>query len=252
MLSARGFRGSFPLAAVVVVFCASAILGQEGLSTLRCTVIDKSGAVVAGANVSVREVLTNIVARTETTDAQGNYEMPGLKTGTYEVTATLAGFKKSITDGVVLQSNLVRRVDITLELGELASEVLVNASSATIQTEQACNGNLPTGQRTVNRWFNPACFVDPPAGRFGNSRINILEGPGMHVLNFTLPKRFPLTEKVHFDLMFLVGNVFNHPNFQFPASDISVPGGAGVINSVYGLYAAERAGPRMGEFVRAD
>ncbi|PYT27439.1 MAG: hypothetical protein DMG58_20385, partial [Acidobacteria bacterium] len=111
-------------------------MGQEGLSTLRGTVTDKSGAVVAGVSISAREVSTNIVARTVTTNAEGSYEMPGLKTGTYQVTATLAGFKKSVIDDVMLQSNQVRRVDITLEVGEVASEVTVSAAAAAIQTEQ--------------------------------------------------------------------------------------------------------------------
>ncbi len=47
--------------------------------------------------------------------------------------------------------------------------------------------------------------------------------------------------------MTLVSNVFNHPNFQFPASDISTPD-AGVIGETHGLYSGERAGPRMIEF----
>jgi hypothetical protein len=118
--------------------------------------------------------------------------------------------------------------------------------------DRICNGNLPQDQRNINRWFDTSCFVNPPAGRYGNSGVNILEGPGMHVHNVTLLKRFSITEKVHFDLMGMVGNIFNHPNFLAPSpqstgADISVPGGAGVISSVYGLYAGERAGPRMVE-----
>jgi hypothetical protein len=113
--------------------------------------------------------------------------------------------------------------------------------------DRICNGNLPSGQRTVSHWFDTSCFVNPPAGRFGNSGVNILEGPGLHVHNVTVAKRFPITEKLHFELMGMVGNIFNHPNFLFPASDISVPGGAGVINSTYGFFAGERAGPRMVE-----
>ena len=95
--------------------------GQEGLSTLRRTVTDASGAVVPGVEVAVRQVLTNITARTVITDAQGNYEMPGLKAGTYQITATMAGFKKSVVDDVILQSNQVRRVEIPLQIGEVAS-----------------------------------------------------------------------------------------------------------------------------------
>jgi hypothetical protein len=44
-----------------------------------------------------------------------------------------------------------------------------------------CNGNLPADQRTVTHWFNPACFVVPPAGQFGNSGANVLEGPGLQL-----------------------------------------------------------------------
>jgi hypothetical protein len=109
---------------------------QEGLSTLRGTATDASGAVVPGATVTARQVLTNVVARTVTTDAQGNYEMPALKSGTYQVTATLAGFKTSVVDDVLLQSNQVKRVDITLEVGEVATQITVSAASAAIQTEE--------------------------------------------------------------------------------------------------------------------
>ena len=110
--------------------------GQEGLSTLRGTATDASGAVVPGVTVTAREVQTNVVARTVTTDAQGNYEMPALKSGTYQVTATLTGFKTSVVDDVLLQSNQIKRVDITLEVGEVATQITVSAASAAIQTEE--------------------------------------------------------------------------------------------------------------------
>jgi hypothetical protein len=111
--------------------------------------------------------------------------------------------------------------------------------------DRICNGNLPPGQRTVERWFDTSCFVEPPPGRFGNSGVGVLEGPGLHVHNVTLLKRFEIRENLHFDFMTLVANVFNHPNFFAPSSDISVPGEAGVISSTHGLYSGERAGPRM-------
>ncbi len=134
--SSRRFSRAFCASSILVLLSVTPILGQEGLSTLRGTITDKSGAVVAGVSISAREVSTNIVARSVTTNADGSYEMPGLKTGTYQVTATLAGFKKSVTDDVMLQSNQVRRVDITLEVGDVASEVTVSAAAAAIQTEQ--------------------------------------------------------------------------------------------------------------------
>src|SRR5712692_4564989 len=132
LLEGKVYRALFVTIASLLI--AASLPGQEGLSTLRGTVTDKSGAVVPGVEVSAREVLTNVVARTVTSDAQGNFEIPGLKTGIYQVTASMAGFKKSVVDGVQLQSNLVRRVDIPLEVGEVATEVSVSAAGSAIQT----------------------------------------------------------------------------------------------------------------------
>ena len=122
-----------------------------------------------------------------------------------------------------------------------------NTSTFGGMPDRICNGNLPPGQRSVNGWFDASCFAEPPAGRFGNSGANILEGPGMHVHNLTLLKRFPITERVHFDFMGMISNILNHPNFLFPASDISDKVGVGVIGETYGLYSGERAGQRMVE-----
>lgn len=113
--------------------------------------------------------------------------------------------------------------------------------------DRICDGNLPPGQRSIDRWFDTSCFVNPPAGRFGNSGANVLEGPGLHAHNVTIAKKFNLTERVSFDFMTLISNAFNHPNFFAPAADISTSG-AGVLGETHGLYSGERAGPRMIEF----
>lgn len=120
------------------------------------------------------------------------------------------------------------------------------------------NGNLPTGQRNVNHWFDTSAFkipgcpdADPecsnPAniGRFGNSGINILEGPGLDSQNLSIRKRFAISERWHFDLIGTCGNLFNHPNFGAPSSTIDVPG-AGVITGQWGRdYNAEKSGSRV-------
>jgi len=44
-----------------------------------------------------------------------------------------------------------------------------------------CNGNLSSDRRSINEWFDrdPACFVAPPSGTFGNAGRNILTGPAL-------------------------------------------------------------------------
>ncbi len=93
--------------------------------------------------------------------------------------------------------------------------------------DRIADGNLPRDQRSPNRWFDPSAFVIPPSGRFGNSGLNILEGPGLHLHHLTAMKTFALTERVHFTVETMVANLFNTPHFDFPAANISVPSSAG-------------------------
>ncbi len=141
-----------------LVFCA-ALSAQETLSTLRGTATDASSAVAPGVEIKVEEVSTNILARKVTTDNQGNYEIPGLKEGTYRLTAVLTGFKTFVANGIILSANQVRRVDVRLEVGAAASEVTVTASAAVIETEQGKIAAEFTGDRYKD--------IPIPANRYG-------------------------------------------------------------------------------------
>jgi hypothetical protein len=105
------------------------------------------------------------------------------------------------------------------------------------------DGNLPSGERTTDRWFDTSAFVTPPRGRFGNSGLNILEGPGRHVHNLSLEKEVRITERIRFQLMAAGTNMFNRPHFNFPANNVTVPTG-GVVNSSYSISGLDRASAR--------
>jgi hypothetical protein len=120
-----------------------------------------------------------------------------------------------------------------------------NTNTSGGRPDRVCNGNLSSDQRQLNRWFDTSCFAVPPAGRFGNAGVNILEGPGWHTHNLSITKRFRLTERLALDYMATGSNIFNHPNFVNPASNISVPGQAGVITSQHGRFSADRSGARF-------
>jgi hypothetical protein len=87
--------------------------------------------------------------------------------------------------------------------------------------DRIADGNLPSNQRTIDLWFDPAAFAVPQNGAFGNSGVNILEGPGQHIHNLSLNKRFALGEVMNLDFFSRMTNVFNHANFNFPRTDIS-------------------------------
>jgi hypothetical protein len=91
--------------------------------------------------------------------------------------------------------------------------------------DRVSDGNLPVGQRTVNHWFDAGAFVVPAAnsGRFGNAGRNILEGPGLNLQHFSLLKRFFVKEQLNVQFQMNILNLFNHPNFDLPAANISTP-----------------------------
>jgi Carboxypeptidase regulatory-like domain len=121
------------------------------------------------------------------------------------------------------------------------------------------NGNLPRGQRTVEKWFDfsafkipgcpdsdPLCRDNPrqEVGRFGNAGVNTLEGPGLNVHHLSLAKQFRLTERLTFNFSSSISNLFNHPHFTNPSGNIS-SSGVGVITGVVPDFSAEKHAHRV-------
>lgn len=94
------------------------------------------------------------------------------------------------------------------------------------------NGNRAPGQRTVSQWFDASAFAVPSAGQFGNCGVNTLEGPGLSLQNVSVIKEFKISERFRAQLQGLALDLFNTPTFSFPASNISVPGQVGRLNSL--------------------
>jgi hypothetical protein len=113
------------------------------------------------------------------------------------------------------------------------------------------NGNLPSSQRNINYWFNPSAFVLPPAGRWGNCAPNVLVGPGVRNFNAGLVKRIYVREPVSMKFQVDTVNLFNHPNYQNPATNISSPATVARITGQLPISASndfERDGPRSMRF----
>lgn len=121
------------------------------------------------------------------------------------------------------------------------------------------DGNLPSGQRRASRWFdagaftvpgaNPATPLTPPSapiGRFGNSGVGIIEGPGYWQFDLGVNKGFPLlNEQMRFNVFVLATNVFNHPNLANPNMNISTPNLVGTISGIRGDGNASGIGMRL-------
>ena len=79
----------------------------------------------------------------------------------------------------------------------------------------------------VDQWYDPACFRLQPAGMPGNLGRNTLTGPGLFTMDLALIKDLKLRERASLQFRTEVFNVFNHPNFGLPNTDLFVPDGTG-------------------------
>jgi hypothetical protein len=97
--------------------------------------------------------------------------------------------------------------------------------------------------------LNPAAFAVPAPGTWGNAARDLLRGPGFAQLDFTLSKRFAITESAHFELRADAYNILNHPIFGNPPSVLGValptgPGASGL--QPHQAFTASAAGSAYG------
>ncbi|MBI3694798.1 MAG: carboxypeptidase regulatory-like domain-containing protein, partial [Acidobacteria bacterium] len=124
-----------------VLLLAAGLLAQVTLSTVRGTVADQSGGVLPGAEVTLVDRATNVVARTLESAADGSFEIPDVRSGNYRLTVTLRGFKTFVADEIRLEAGQIRRIQVKLDIGDVADEVTVTAGAAVITTDTATIAN---------------------------------------------------------------------------------------------------------------
>ena len=137
----RNSRGGRTINVVVVSlallgllpYLSSMATAQTGFSALRGNVTDASGAVVTGAQVTLIEPATGMQVRTAESDAQGNFEFPNLKPGSYQVKSEMQGFKAFVADDIKLDAGQTRRLDILFSVGAQQETVEVRAGAAVIR-----------------------------------------------------------------------------------------------------------------------
>ena len=120
--------------AALVGLVPQAAFAQANSSSVIGTVTDESGAAVPGATVTVTNNGTQAV-RTVETNERGDYSVTALDIGIYEVSAQLEGFRTAVATDVRLEVDLVRRQNMTLQVGVVTEQVTVQADALTIQTD---------------------------------------------------------------------------------------------------------------------
>jgi hypothetical protein len=114
--------------------CACGAFAQSDRGTITGTISDPAGAVVANASVEARNTQTGATYPVASS-ATGNYTIPELPAGTYELSITVPGFKKFIRPGLIIQAAQTIRVDATLDIGNASETVTINAEAPLLKTE---------------------------------------------------------------------------------------------------------------------
>ena len=149
----------FRLLAILSLFTALAAAQSTGTATLVGTITDTSDAIIPGVKVAARNLGTQFVYESQT-NSTGAYYIPNLPSGNYELTVEAKGFKRYVQAGLILRINEQPRVDVRLEVGNVADAIRVDSALPLLETETAGSGQvldaevvekLPVMQKFVHR-----------------------------------------------------------------------------------------------------
>jgi hypothetical protein len=117
---------------------ASSLVAQQS-ATLNGLVTDSSSASVPTAQLRLINALTGESYSSVAGDA-GNFTIPLVKPGNYELVVEAAGFKQFKQTGIKLETGSAARIDVRLEVGAVTESVTVEASVPLLKTENSSVG----------------------------------------------------------------------------------------------------------------
>src|SRR5258708_20544845 len=141
------------IAVLLAVFAATNLNAQD-TGVITGTVRDNSGAVIQGADVKISGTAGG-VERTTTTNSDGDYLAAGLPGGTYNLTITAKGFKTFKGNGVVLRVAQKARIDATLAVGDIGTEIVVQGADLNqVETQSSELSGTVTGKQLSQLQLN--------------------------------------------------------------------------------------------------
>ncbi|MBE0658959.1 MAG: TonB-dependent receptor, partial [Bryobacteraceae bacterium] len=134
---------------VCCMVLAAPLAAQLNRGTITGIVTDSTGASVPAAQVTVKQTATNMTTRVATTDS-GQYNVPNLPPGLYEITVEATGFKKFVLSNAELRATDVIRIDAVLDVGSMVETIEVAASVERVQTDSPQVGTSLTNSGLID------------------------------------------------------------------------------------------------------
>jgi len=142
------------------VAAVGTVYGQGGAAgTILGTVTDATGAVVSGAKVTVTNTGTATSRITETTGA-GDYAVPNLVPGPYQVTVEATGFSKGEVSNITLQVAQEVRENVVLKTGAATETVTVTSGGVVLDTDTSEIAQLVTQKQVDQLPLNGRNFIN--------------------------------------------------------------------------------------------
>src|SRR5882762_1343010 len=121
--------------ALVSLLCgANAAWGQDVTATITGTITDASGAPLAGASVTAKDMDRGTVWPT-TTNTEGIYNILRIPVGSYSLRVEAKGFQTALYPPFTLVLNQTARVDVQMKVGAVAETVEVTGETPLLQTQ---------------------------------------------------------------------------------------------------------------------
>ncbi|MBM3749159.1 MAG: carboxypeptidase regulatory-like domain-containing protein, partial [Acidobacteria bacterium] len=136
------------LAAILLV-TAQPVMGQEVSASITGRILDPSGAAIAAARVTARDVQRGTVWPTESNE-NGIFAFPRIPVGTYDLRVEAKGFKTATRPGITLELNQRARVDLTMEIGAITESIEVFGVAPLLNTETTIVGSVISSNSIVN------------------------------------------------------------------------------------------------------
>ena len=194
--------------ALLCACAATAPLVAQSVDTgILGTVLDGTGAVIPGADMTVTNAATG-VAQTVVTNPNGTFEIRYLLPGEYVVQAAISGFRTERTT-VTLRVGQLARVNFTLQVGSIGEVVDVEAQGLLLETQSGVTGNVVTAETLVNM---------PLSGRNFTSLGNLTAGVVASGTQFRASGARGMYQQVSFDGVSALNNRGNNL-FMYPSVD---------------------------------
>src|SRR5437868_3075173 len=162
-----GFGVNRLIFSIVVILLSAAHLGaQMGTATLSGMVSDPSGSAIPAAQVTLSSS-TEKVSRPTVTDTAGQYVIPAITPGTYELVVRASGFQPQTLTGIILASGQGSTLNVSMKISAAQQEMTVNEAPPLLETTTATLGSV----------VNSSQFTELPLlGRNFTSLVYILPG----------------------------------------------------------------------------